>query len=91
MPLALDDPLISDDGLIRVQEEPELDIALPQVFTQPSLSTLQRGKLPHVELVVARLHQRHADSPEAAALGVDYQALVNEFQPLFTWATACWW
>ena len=90
MPLALDDPLISDDGLIRVQEEPELDIALPQVFTQPSLSTLQRGKLPHVELVVARLHQRHADGPEAAALGVDYQALVNEFQPLFAWAAACW-
>lgn len=90
MPLALDDPLISDDGLIRVQEEPELDIALPQVFTQPSLSTLQRGKVPHVELVVARLHQRHAASPEAAALGVDYQALVNEFQPLFAWATACW-
>ena len=90
MALVLDEPLIADDGLIRVQEEPELEIALPQVFTQPPLATLQRGKLPHVELLVARLHQRLAEGPEAAALGVDYQALVNEFQPLFTWTTACW-
>jgi DNA-directed RNA polymerase specialized sigma24 family protein len=75
-----------------VQDEPALEIALPHVFTQPALTALQRGKLPNVEWLIARLcrsldvgHQANGHS-----LGPDYQALVNEFQPLFTWATASW-
>lgn len=78
------------EALVQAQEEPALDIAIPQVFSQPPLVALQRDKLPHVELLVARLYQAQADSRGAATLGPDYQALVTEFQPLFAWATACW-
>ena len=78
------------DMVFRVQEEPDLDIALPRVFTQPTLPWLQRGRLPHVELLVSRLYAVHAEQNGAAALGPDYQALVTEFQPLFAWAIACW-
>jgi len=84
----------STEPLVQLEEEPALDIALPQVFTQPELPTLQRGKLPHVELLVTRLYNSSKSSQENhqgnGALGSDYQALVNEFQPLFTWAIACW-
>jgi len=79
-----------EEGLLKVQDEPDLEIALPQVFTQPPLVQLQRGKLPHVELVVARLHQATTSRNGTNGLGADYQALVNEFQPLFAWAIACW-
>jgi len=78
------------EELVQVQEEPALEIAIPQVFSQPPLVMLQRDKLPHMELLVARLYQAQAGSNGTASLGPDYQALVNEFQPLFTWATACW-
>ncbi len=74
---------------MHVQEEPALEIALPQVFEQPSLSILQRGKLPQLELLIARIYQHHRAHPEAG-LGEDYQAVVNEFQPLFFWAMSCW-
>lgn len=80
---------IIDQSLLRVQEEPELDIALPQVFVQPDLTVLQRGRLANPEALVAQIYRRHADNPEAA-LGPDYQELVTEFQPLFAWTTACW-
>ena len=72
-----------------VQDEPALEIALPQVFTQPQLTTLQRGKLSNVEALVAQLFRRHLNDPDGA-LGQDYQELVTEFQPLFTWTIACW-
>ncbi|MBI4323458.1 MAG: sigma-70 family RNA polymerase sigma factor [Candidatus Omnitrophica bacterium] len=100
--VVLDSDLDADE-LVQVQDEPALEIALPQVFIQPTLTTLQRGKLPHVEWLVARLYQRAGDragtvlageevprAAERAALGPDYQALINEFQPLFTWGMACW-
>jgi len=74
---------------VFVQDEPALEITIPQVFEQPALSTLQRGKLPQVEALVAKIARR-ADLHPGAGLGPDYQALVNEFQPLFTWAMACW-
>lgn len=82
----------SVEEFVQVQEEPALDIALPQVFTQPVLTILQRGKLPQVEGVVAQLYRAAARQPSTNGngLGPDYQALVNEFQPLFTWAMACW-
>jgi len=75
--------------LVFVQEEPALEIALPQVFDQPPLRSLQRGKLAHVEAMVAQIARRYHASPQAA-LGPEYQELVMEFQPLFTWAIACW-
>lgn len=75
--------------LVYVQEEPALEIALPQVFDQPQLTTLQRDKLPHVEGLAAHIARHHQADPQAG-LGQDYQELVLEFQPLFTWATACW-
>jgi len=78
-----------DQRLVSVQEEPELDIALPQVFEQPELTVLQRGRLANVEGLVAQLFRRFRDNP-AGALGPDYQELVNEFQPLFAWTTASW-
>ena len=70
-----------------VAEEPALDIALPQVFDQPLLTHLQRNKLPHVEWLVAKLARTYV---EGQPLGADYQALVNEFQPLLAWAVSCW-
>ena len=82
------EPLQAED-LVYVQEEPALEIALPQVFDQPELTVLQRGKLPHAEALAAQIAQRHRDNPEAP-LGADYQELVTEFQPLFAWAIACW-
>ncbi len=80
---------VEQQDLIHVQDEPALEIALPQVFTQPPLSVIQRGKLPNVEALVAQIFRRHHANP-GGALGQEYQELVNEFQPLFTWATACW-
>ncbi len=75
--------------LVHVQEEPALEIALPQVFEQPRLLNMQRGKLPQLESLILRIYQNYRSHPEAG-LGEDYQAVVNEFQPLFSWATACW-
>ena len=72
-----------------IEDEPACEIALPQVFVQPTLTLLQRGKIPQVDALAERITQRalaHPDSP----LGTEYQELVAEFQPLFTWATACW-
>src|SRR3990167_7873859 len=77
------------DKDILVQEEPALEIALPQVFDQPPLGVLQRGKLANVEMAVAKIFRNHQTNPKLG-LGTDYQELVNEFQPLFTWAIACW-
>lgn len=75
--------------LVYVQEEPALEIALPQVFEQPVLTNLQRGRLANVESLAAHIARHHQSNP-AAPLGPDYQELVLEFQPLFTWAMACW-
>lgn len=74
---------------LRVQEEPALEFAMPQVFEQPPVTTLQRGRLTNVEALVARIVRQHHSHPEEP-LGEDYQELVHEFQPLFTWAIACW-
>ena len=78
-----------EDLLCLVEGEPVLEIAMPQVFAQPQLVILQRGKLPHVEALVAKIYQSYIDNPNGS-LGSDYQELINEFQPLFTWTTACW-
>jgi len=88
MRLALLEPY--DEEVMTVQEEPALEIALPQVFAQPPLTVLQRGKLPQVERLIAQLYQARVGQNGSTALGPDYQVLVNEFQPLFTWAIACW-
>ena len=74
---------------VYVQDEPALEIALPQVFSQPELTTLQRGRLPHVEALVAQIYKRHLAAPEGP-LGADYQELITEFQPFFAWTIACW-
>ncbi len=78
------------EELIQIEDEPALEIALPQVFTQPPLTTLQREKLPHVERLIAQLYRIQTASPGPSGLGPGYQELIHEFQPLFTWATACW-
>lgn len=74
---------------VLVQDEPALEIAMPQVFDQPVLTSLQRGKVPQVEGLVAKIYRKHRADP-GTALGPDYQALVTEFQPLFAWAMASW-
>jgi hypothetical protein len=78
-----------DARLIFVQEEPALEIALPQVFDQPPLTTLQRGKLANVEGLIATLYRNTQANPQGG-FGPEYQELVTEFAPLFTWVTACW-
>ena len=80
---------IRDQRTVYVQDEPALEIALPQVFAQPELRVLQRGKVPHVEALVAQIFRHQQEHPDGA-LGQDYQELVTEFQPLFAWTTACW-
>ncbi len=75
--------------LVYVQDEPALEIALPQVFDRPALAAFQRGKLANVEALAAHIARRQRASPDTP-LGPDYQELVMEFQPLFTWAIACW-
>lgn len=87
--LDLDLDLGQEPRTIAVQEEPALEIALPQVFVQPALTVLQRGQQPHVEDVAVQITQRAQANP-TQGLGPDYQELVNEFQPLFAWAIACW-
>src|SRR3989338_8757794 len=87
--LTLDLEPTQDGRLVFVQDEPALEIALPQIFDQPELTTLQRGKLPHVEALVAKIYRSTQANPQAG-LGVDYQELVTEFAPLFTWTIACW-
>lgn len=86
--------LLSDvlpiEDLVQVEEEPALEIALPQVFTQPDLTVLQRGKLHDVEQIAYRIYRTSLKSQGIGGLGPEYQELVNEFQPLFTWAVACW-
>ena len=68
---------MTDGNLVYVQDEPALDIALPQVFEQPVLGAAQRGKLSNVEALVAQIFRRHHQDPHAA-LGPDYQELVLE-------------
>lgn len=89
MPSLFVEPL---EELIQVQDEPALEIALPQVSVQPELAVLQRGQLANVESVITRLVlgalRRNGHGP--LSLGPDYQALVNEFAPLFKWSMACW-
>jgi len=82
---------LAPQGLSRVlvQEEPELELAIPQTFDQPALTTLQRGRLPNVEAWVAKLYRAYQAQPERG-LGPDYQELVMEFRPLFDWTIACW-
>jgi hypothetical protein len=89
--LGLDPTLEATQGerAVYVQDEPALEIALPQVFEQPALTILQRGKLPNVEGLVAQIFRRYQEAP-AGPLGQDYQELVTEFQPLFAWTIACW-
>ena len=87
--LELDFPLIDDAETVLVQDEPALEIALPRVFDQPELKVLQREKLANVEARVAKIYRSYQVDPKAG-LGADYQELVAEFQPLFTWAIACW-
>ena len=82
------DPTQAPDT-VCVEDEPALEIAIPQVFVQPELVALQRGKLPHVDALALRIAHRSLASPDEP-LGLEYQELVTEFQPLFTWATACW-
>jgi len=77
------------ERLVYVQEEPALEIALPQTFEQPPLVSLQRGRLSNVEQLAAEI-VRHQQTNPSGALGPDYQELVVEFQPLFLWAIACW-
>lgn len=81
--------LMHDEDVVRVQEEPALEIAMPQAFVQPPLTVLQRGKLPAAEALVAQIFRRHQANPDDS-LGADYQELVTEFHPLFQWATASW-
>ncbi len=80
---------IQEQRTVYVQDEPALEIAMPQVFVQPELSALQRGRLPDVETVAAKILQRHHANPDGP-LGSEYQELVAEFQPLFAWTIACW-
>ena len=87
--LDLDLEPIQEARTVYVQEEPALEIALPQVFEQPVLEGLQRGKVPNVEGLVAQIFRRYQTNPDGG-LGNDYQELVTEFQPLFRWAIACW-
>lgn len=83
------EPMQVDQAAVYVQHEPALDIAMPLVFDQPPLTALQRGKLSHVESLVAQVFRCHQQNP-GGPLGPGYQELVTEFQPLFTWAIACW-
>ena len=87
--LELDLDPMQEFGTVRVQDEPALEIALPQVFVQPTLTALQRGKMPHVEALLAQIFRRHQADPDGP-LGQDYQEVVTEFQPLFAWTIACW-
>lgn len=87
--LQLDLEPMQEARTVYIQEEPALEIALPQVFVRPELTALQRGKIVNVEALVAQIFRYHQANPEAG-LGADYQELITEFQPLFRWATACW-
>ncbi|MBI2174088.1 MAG: hypothetical protein HYU33_02690, partial [Candidatus Omnitrophica bacterium] len=87
--LELANDLDSPQTLVYVQEEPALEIALPQVFEQPPLVALVRGKLSNVEGLISFIFRRHNENPEGV-LGSEYQELVLEFQPLFSWSVACW-
>ena len=77
------------DGTVAVEDEPALEIALPQVFTQPPLLTLQRGKVRDVEGLIGHIYRTHLRQP-GGALGPVYQSVVTEFQPLFAWSMASW-
>ena len=74
---------------VLVQEEPDLELALPHVFEQPDLKTLTRQRLAHVEGLVAKIYRGYQTNPKAG-LGAEYQDLVTEFAPLFAWALSCW-
>lgn len=87
--LELDLETTQAQDTVYAQDEPALEMALPQVFSQPQLVTLRRGKLSNIEALIAQLFRRHLTDPNGP-LGQDYQELVTEFQPLFTWTIACW-
>lgn len=78
-----------DQRTVYVQDEPALEIALPELCPQPELTVLQRGKVANVEALVSQVLRHHQERPDGA-LGPVYQELVTEFQPLFAWTMACW-
>ncbi len=80
---------LHDETAVLVQDEPALEIAMPQVFEQPALTLLHRGRLAHPEALLARLYRHYQAQPERG-WGPDYQELVIEYQPLFAWAIASW-
>lgn len=86
----LAEELSSSEEVVAVQEEPALEIAIPQVFIRPPLTAVQRGKLPNPSQWIEKFQRLHAQHNGSTALGPEYQAFVNEFQPLFTWSIACW-
>ena len=53
----------TQDPLVHVQEEPACEISIPQIFTQPALATLQRGRVPNPEALVARIFRRYHTEP----------------------------
>ena len=62
---------------VFVQDEPALEIALPQVGVQPELTLLQRGRLANVEALVAQIFRRYQETPHGP-LGRDYQEIVKD-------------
>ena len=88
--LVLDRLVPSLEDPVVIQEEPALEIAIPQVFVQPPLAMVQRGRLPNIQAWIEKFQQLHAQQNGATSLGSEYQVFVNEFQPLFTWSIACW-
>ena len=90
MQTLLFEALPSSEEAMAIQEEPALEIAIPQVFTQPPLAAVQRGRLSNLPRWIEKFQQLHAQHNGTTALGAEYQVFVNEFQPLFTWSIACW-
>ena len=78
-----------DHRTVYVQDEPALEIALPELCSQPELTVLQRGRIANVEALVSQIYRHHQEHPDGA-MGPVYQELVTEFQPLFAWTMACW-
>jgi DNA-directed RNA polymerase specialized sigma24 family protein len=77
-----------------LDEPPALELTMPQVFKQPPLTTICRGALKNLEWRVAQLYQEAVAHPAGLerplVFGQNFQAIVNEFQPLFAWGGACW-
>lgn len=79
---------LEQESPVLVQEEPPLDLSIPQVFTQPRRPDFGRNRL-EIGPIVNRALEAHRTG-KLSEFGMACGELYVEFQPGLDWAVSCW-